>query len=258
MIGNDSPTMAMEVAAAVDQTPSHLRSLMTSSRQTEANRRNALLSTGPKTEEGKQLSRQNAIRHGLTAETVIVGVEDAAEYEALEAEIIAEYEPKSAVERELTLRLASLLWRLRRASLIETGLLQVQLTPSSGSNDANLARPSDLRRFDTAIRFLRANAPDVIGENRNPDRNEEIISNRTAKGASLAYAAASPGAHRMQVITRCFLQLTDLPGESFERIGRYEAALWKQFAQVLIALDESKRHRLIASRNRFRPYPPQW
>ncbi len=44
---------------------------MTSYRQIEANRRNALKSTGPKTEAGKQASRCNAVRHGLTAETVI-------------------------------------------------------------------------------------------------------------------------------------------------------------------------------------------
>ena len=44
---------------------------MTSFRQIEANRRNAQLSTGPVTEVGKRKSRQNAVRHGLTAETVI-------------------------------------------------------------------------------------------------------------------------------------------------------------------------------------------
>jgi hypothetical protein len=44
---------------------------MTSFKQTEANRRNALKSTGPITEEGKLQSRRNAVRHGLTAETVI-------------------------------------------------------------------------------------------------------------------------------------------------------------------------------------------
>jgi hypothetical protein len=49
---------------------------MTSFRQIEANRRNALRSTGPKTDDGKQRSRRNAVRHGLTAETVIDGLED--------------------------------------------------------------------------------------------------------------------------------------------------------------------------------------
>jgi len=53
---------------------------MTSFRQIEANRRNARLSTGPTTEEGKSKSRRNAIRHGLTAETVIDALEDADDY----------------------------------------------------------------------------------------------------------------------------------------------------------------------------------
>ena len=44
---------------------------MSSLRQIEANRRNAQLSTGPVTEDGKSKSRQNAVRRGLTAETVI-------------------------------------------------------------------------------------------------------------------------------------------------------------------------------------------
>ena len=96
---------------------------MTSFRQIEANRRNASKSTGPITEEGKQCSRCNAVRHGLTAETVIGALEDAEDYKAFEAAIIADYDVQSAVERELVLRLASLLWRLRRATTMETGLL---------------------------------------------------------------------------------------------------------------------------------------
>jgi hypothetical protein len=50
---------------------------MSSLRQIAANRRNVTKSTGPRTEEGKQRSRCNAVRHGLTAETVIGALEDA-------------------------------------------------------------------------------------------------------------------------------------------------------------------------------------
>src|SRR5215213_3811270 len=99
---------------------------MTSLRQIQANRRNALKSTGPNTPEGKQQSRRNAVRHGLTAETVIGALEDAEDYKAFEAAIIADYDAESAVERELVLRLASVLWRLRRATTIETGLFDMQ------------------------------------------------------------------------------------------------------------------------------------
>src|SRR5689334_3397434 len=98
---------------------------MTSWRQFQANRRNAM-STGPTTEAGKQASRRNAVRHGLTAETVIGALEDAEDYRAFEAAITADYDAQSAVERELVLRLASLLWRLRRATMMETGLFDIQ------------------------------------------------------------------------------------------------------------------------------------
>jgi hypothetical protein len=92
---------------------------MTSFRQIEANRRNACKSTGPITDEGKQRSRCNAVRHGLTAETVIGTLEDAEDYKAFEAAIIADYDAQSAVERELVLRLASLLWRHWSEPLID-------------------------------------------------------------------------------------------------------------------------------------------
>jgi hypothetical protein len=74
---------------------------MTSFRQFEANRRNALRSTGPKTEESKRHSRLNAMRHGLTAETVVASLEDAEDYKTFEAAIIADYCAETAVAREL-------------------------------------------------------------------------------------------------------------------------------------------------------------
>ena len=66
-------------------------------------------------------------RHGLTAETVIDALEDAEDYAAFEMAVTADYDAQSAVERELVLRLASVLWRLRRASAIEAGLLGSRL-----------------------------------------------------------------------------------------------------------------------------------
>ena len=77
---------------------------MTSPKQFEANRRNALLSTGPRSNEGKQRSSRNALRHGLTAETVIEPIEDAEDYKAFEEAITADYAAETALERELILR----------------------------------------------------------------------------------------------------------------------------------------------------------
>jgi hypothetical protein len=99
---------------------------MTSLKQIESNRRNALQSTGPRTENGKRRSRRNALRHGFTAETVIEPLENPEEYQTFEAAILSEYLPQTPVEQELVRRLASLFWRLRRATSIETGLLRMQ------------------------------------------------------------------------------------------------------------------------------------
>ena len=115
---------------------------MTSFKQFEANRRNARKSTGPTSEEGKQRSRCNAVRHGLTAETVIGALEDAEDYKTFEAAIIADYDAQSAVERELVLRLASLLWRLRRATAIETGLFESQADQRGGLNQSRQVPPN--------------------------------------------------------------------------------------------------------------------
>ena len=72
---------------------------MTSWQQFQANRLNALKSTGPRTEEGKRASRRNAVRHGLTAETVIDGLEDSEDYRGFEEAIVADYDAETALER---------------------------------------------------------------------------------------------------------------------------------------------------------------
>jgi hypothetical protein len=37
-------------------------------------------------------------------------------------------------------------------------------------------------------------------------------------------------------LTICFLRLANLDNGVFERLGRYEASLWRQIAQTLFAL----------------------
>src|SRR5215213_4096155 len=120
---------------------------MTTFKQIEANRRNALKSTGPTSGDGKQRSRRNAVRHGLTAETVIGALENAEDYQAFEAAVITDYDAQSAVERELVLRLASLLWRIRRATTIETGLFEIQARQLLEFQSKRDAQQSVLRRF---------------------------------------------------------------------------------------------------------------
>src|SRR5262245_1535877 len=124
---------------------------MPTEKQIIANQQNAKQSTGPRTESGKRRSRQNAIRHGLTAETVIDVLEDPAAYEAFERAIKSDYSPQTAIEGQLVTRLASLLWRLRRAVAVESGLLTMQAGMTRNHNaltvELNTDKLSIFRQF---------------------------------------------------------------------------------------------------------------
>jgi hypothetical protein len=99
---------------------------MTSTRQIEANRANAKKSSGPKTTNGKARSRINALRHGLTAEMLIIAGENASELEKLREALLERYRPQCVLEAELVERLLGLLWRLRRAPSFEAAILKAR------------------------------------------------------------------------------------------------------------------------------------
>jgi hypothetical protein len=197
---------------------------MTSFRQTQANRRNASKSTGPTTEEGKQRSRRNALRHGLTAETVIGALEDAEDYKEFEAAITADYEAQSAVERELVLRLASLLWRLRRATTIETGLFEVQADMGNPAKDVD---PGSRQIVYALFR------PTSI-----PPGHDSVPSSPNG-GSKSPGLTLNPSVE----LARCFLRLANLPNFALDRLSRYEGILWRQVGQTLLALDALDRRK---------------
>ena len=91
----------------------------------EINRANAEHSTGPVTEAGKQRSSQNALRHGLTAQTVVLPQEDIEAYQSQLKSFTAEYHPKGATECNLVQALADATWRLNRIPTLEASLLSV-------------------------------------------------------------------------------------------------------------------------------------
>jgi len=204
---------------------------VTSFRQIAANRRNALRSTGPKTEAGKQQSRCNAVRHGLTAETVIGALEDAEDYQAFEATITADYDAQSAVERELVLRLASLLWRLRRASIMETGLFEIQAEHLRGYRQARRLLPHSRNVLHAVI------------EQQGSDRQhpQDVPNDENNLETMLAFATKSAGS--AVEFAQCFLRVANLPNFALDRLSRYEATLWRQADQILFALDSLDRRK---------------
>jgi hypothetical protein len=203
---------------------------MTSYRQIEANRRNALKSTGPKTERGKQASRCNAVRHGLTAETVITALEDAEDYKAFEAVVIADYDAQSTVERELVLRLASILWRLRRATTMETGLFEIQ---ASHLRDVRQNHAS-LRGFREVVHARFPRSGPMNGDAASPETR--YIMETIPDSGTKAGTPAVEFAH-------CLLRLADLPNFALDRLSRYETNLWRQASRILYALDALDRRK---------------
>jgi hypothetical protein len=197
---------------------------MTSYRQIEANRRNALKSTGPKMEAGKQMSRRNAFRHGLTAETVLSALEDAEDYKAFEAAITADYDAQSAVERELVLRLASLLWRLRRATTIETGLFEIQAQQLHDYRQNCQLLSNSREVIHTALR--RAESASGDAASLDAVSNIETLSDSGIKADATAVEFA-----------RCFLRVANLPNFALDRLSRYEATLWRQAGRILHVLE---------------------
>ena len=74
-------------------------------------------------------------------------LEDPADYQAFEQAVTTAYDAETAVERELVLRLASLLWRLRRATSVETGLLQIQREASTAPDPVCQCYPEKCARL---------------------------------------------------------------------------------------------------------------
>jgi hypothetical protein len=101
---------------------------MASERQLAANRRNGQLG-GPKTDGGKQRSRLNSLRHGLTSSTLVVLPEEHQhEYDEVLRGFRESLQPVDSVEDALVLRLAQAHWRSLRARRIETGMLNITAT----------------------------------------------------------------------------------------------------------------------------------
>ena len=88
--------------------------------QVQANRSNAQKSTGPRTAEGKAVAAQNAVRHGLLAQEVVIKGEDPGEFEFYRDQMLAELAPAGQMETLLAQRIVGLSWRLRRAERLQT------------------------------------------------------------------------------------------------------------------------------------------
>jgi hypothetical protein len=98
---------------------------MVSDAKITANRLNALKSTGPRTIEGKTTVSQNAVKHGLLAESDVITSESEADFDQYRQQLLDELNPVSPMESMLAERIVTLSWRLKRAGRFQNQAIDV-------------------------------------------------------------------------------------------------------------------------------------
>jgi hypothetical protein len=190
-------------------------------------------------------SRHRAWRDGLTDQTVVKTLEDARSYRAFERTLVGSIDPRSVIELALVHRLASLLWRLRRASAIETGLFEIQ-------GEFLLARPQDPSHRagqpgTLPTRTLANGHKPVLGSNARDDSpaSDEKPSTTSTRPPLARWSNS-------RALARCFLGLSNLDPTLLDRVGSYEGRLWRQTAQTIWTLDAMRRPPPAPTRRPFR------
>jgi hypothetical protein len=149
------------------------------------------------------------------------------------------------IELALVHRLASLLRRLRRASAIETGLFEIQ-------GELLLARPQHPSRGQSQPGMVptlasinsHSKGPGSNGRDLPPATDQEPLS--TSMRPPLGRYSKS------RAIAQCFLRLCNLDSTLLDRVGNYEARLWRQAAQTIWTLDAMRRPPPAPTRRPFR------
>jgi len=101
------------------------------------NKANAQKSTGPRTDAGKQRSKLNALRHGLTGHTIVLPTEDHSAYQRHTHGLFDHFHPAGALEQQLVQTLADTSWRLNRVAALETNLFSLGITENENRVLAN-------------------------------------------------------------------------------------------------------------------------
>ena len=124
-----------------------------------ANRANSKHSTGPRTTAGKRRSSQNAWRHGLTAQSVVLASEDEAAYQQVCHKFFDEYKPATATEATMVQLLADTCWRLNRITQLEDAILtNASLAPQDAIDQVSklgLYSSRLSRQFQNTVKQLR-------------------------------------------------------------------------------------------------------
>jgi len=124
---------------------------MASQSKSDAARENGKKSRGPVTNQGKQNSSRNALKHGLTAESAVLPGESEQDFAELLQSHQDTYRPANALEKDLVETMALARWRLRRMAALETSLLETGLALSQEDIDDQFDDVSDQSRLAFAF-----------------------------------------------------------------------------------------------------------
>src|SRR5580704_14715011 len=116
---------------------------MVSSLKSETSRANGAKSRGPTTDEGKEKSSRNALKHGLTAGSgnILLDCESQDEFDEVRSKLLGIHEPATPAERDIVEEMIAARWRTRRMWTIETNLLNAEIlthNPSVSEGDPGI------------------------------------------------------------------------------------------------------------------------
>jgi hypothetical protein len=121
--------------------------------RSEIARRNGALSKGPKTREGKAISSQNRVGHGLCSDNIVVlQNEDPEVWQRVVDALQRRYQPTDEIENELVEDIAFCLWRLRRVRGVESALWDITMEDQAEELEAKYSTPTELTRKAHAFR----------------------------------------------------------------------------------------------------------
>jgi hypothetical protein len=193
----------------------------------------------------RRRSGRHAWRGGLSDQTVVKTLENVRSYRAFERALLGSVDPRSVLELALVHRLASLLWRLRRASAIETGLFEIQAEFLVAHRQDPSRGPGQLGTLPTSTQATGdKTAPGSNG------RDDSLASDQEPPSTSMPPPLAPWWKRR--TIAQCFLRLSNLDPTLLDRVGSYEARLWRQAAQTIWSLEAMRQPPLGPTRRPFR------
>ena len=111
---------------------------MATAAQTAANQENSKLSTGPKSDAGKQAIGENRVTHGILSNRLL-SHENPDDYQQLLDGLITDLRPVGILEMGLVEKLTVILWRQRRLVRAETAKLEIEQSEKSVLSEINKA-----------------------------------------------------------------------------------------------------------------------